>query len=456
MCEFLDNFIFEDADDGTLKGLIRSVTSFLTKAEEHLTTAKFNVSSQNVEIAEDEKEEKEEGNVPNIQYMEPVLEESMMRRLKKELAQLSYTSTGTKKPGVCLFGGERYVYSKSTADLEPQPLASTVISDVLDVVNMKLNMDYNSVLVNRYANKNVGLGWHQDNEDSIDQTRSIATLSVGATRRFWLADDNKRDEYVLEENSALVMRPGLQITHFHRVCCGTATANQRGVRYSLTFRRLLPSVSTPDQESPETPSSPHTASEHKDCLKGLVFGSSLTKGLKEHLLSRRGKNFGVFTNSGAHVDGVMQDVLREAIKGDICRKCVDTVFFVCGGNDVENRRLHGFTESYEKLVDYASYIFPNAGIKVVSLLPRRLRYSNHLSDILRANDALSTICEARENCRYINIFSYYIKDRKNFFDSNCKEMVLNSKLFSKDSLHFNYKGNSVLGKVLIAVTYNPR
>ena len=145
MCEFLDNFIFEDADDGTLKGLIRSVTSFLTKAEEHLTTAKFNVSSQNVEIAEDEKEEKEEGNVPNIQYMEPVLEESMMRRLKKELAQLSYTSTGTKKPGVCLFGGERYVYSKSTADLERQPLASTVISDVLDVVNMKLNMDYNSV-----------------------------------------------------------------------------------------------------------------------------------------------------------------------------------------------------------------------------------------------------------------------------------------------------------------------
>jgi len=464
MCEYLDNFKFEKADEDTLKELIRSVTSFLSKAEEHFTTAKLNASSQHVEVVEEEEEKEEEKeearSVPNVEYVEDVLEGRLMVRLKEELFQLPYTSTGTKKPGVYLFGNERYVYSKATANLKPQPFASTVTSDVLNVVNKKLNTDYNSVLVNRYINKNVGLGWHQDNEDSIDQTRSIATLSVGATRRFLLADDTKRDatKSELVDNSVLVMRPGLQSTHFHKVCLGTTDSAQRGARYSLTFRRLLPSVSTPEENEklPDTPvsSSPHT--EHKDCLRGLVFGSSLTKGLKEHLLSRRGKNFGVFTNSGAHVDGVMQDVLNEALKGEICRKCVDTVFFVCGGNDIENKRLHGFAESYKRLVDVASDIFPNAGIKVVSLLPRRLRYSNHLSVMGRANDTLSDICEARENCRFINIFSYFIKDRKDFFHNSGKEMVLNSKLFSKDNLHFNYKGNSVLGKVLIAVTYNPR
>ena len=448
MCNFLDNFCFEEADDSTLKGLICSVTSFLKKAEEHLATTKLNLSSQVIVVEDIE--------VPNTEYMEHVLEESLMERLKLELAQLAYVSTGANKPGVSLFGNERYVYSKATVNLEPQPLPATVTNEVLGVVNSRLNTDYNSVLVNRYANKNVDLGWHQDNEVNIDQSRSIATLSVGATRRFLLADvisdDDRRDELVLEENSLLVMRPGLQSTHYHKVCRGLTHHTQRGVRYSLTFRRLEPSVSSPDQE---TTSSLHTASEHKDCIKGLVFGSSLTKGLKEHLLSRRGKDFAVFTNSGAHVDGIMQDVLRVAQKGEICRKCVDTVFLVCGGNDIENRRLHSFAESYDKLLGVTSDIFPNAGIKVVSLLPRRLRSSHHLDDIQSANDTLFKFCEKRSNCKFINIFSFFLKSRKNFFDCKGKEMSLNLKLFANDRLHFNFKGNSVLGKVLIAVTYNP-
>ena len=200
------------------------------------------------------------------------------------------------------------------------------------------------------------------------------------------------------------MRPGLQSTHYHKVCRGLNHTAQRGVRYSLTFRRLKPSVSTPDQETTRATSSVHTASEHNDCIKGLVFGSSLTKGLKEHLLSKRGKRFAVFTNAGAHVDDVMQDVLSVAHKGEICRKCVDTVFLVCGGNDIENRRLHSFAESYDKLLGFTSDIFPHAGIKVVSLLPRRLRYSHHLDGIQSANDTLSKFCEKRSNCKFVNLF----------------------------------------------------
>jgi alkylated DNA repair dioxygenase AlkB len=453
MCEFLDNFNFENADDDALKMLIGSVTSFLMKAEGHLAKTKLNLSQDHSMEGD---EEKDDEYVPNILEVHKVLDEALLEKLTGELTQLTYTPTGPNKPSVCLLGNERYAYSKATANLEPQPLAFTATREVLDLVNERLDTDYNSVLVNKYANKNVSLGWHQDNENTIDQTQSITTLSVGATRRFWLVDDDaSRQEFLLEPNCALVMKPGLQTTHFHKLCVGRANMPaERGVRFSLTFRKLLPSAS--GQGSPANPTPEHAVdADHKDCLRVLVFGSSLTKGLKKDLLSKSGKNFGVFTNSGAHVHGIMKDVLREADKQNICRKCVDTVFFVCGGNDVENRRLLGFSQAYGKLLDYTGFIFPNADIKVVSLLPRRLRNKNHLNDMQRANDILSAICEERENCNFINIFSYFLADRRNFFKNDCK-MFLNSKLFAKDCLHFNYKGNSVLGKVIIAVTYNPR
>ena len=88
-------------------------------------------------------------------------------------------------------------------------------------INSTCNTNYNSVLVNRYINRNVALGWHKDDEMSVDSSAPIASLSIGATRLFAITDNldaKMRSEMIeipLVDNALLIMKPGLQQTQFH-------------------------------------------------------------------------------------------------------------------------------------------------------------------------------------------------------------------------------------------------
>ena len=471
MCDFLDNFDFATNDVATISNMVASVTAFLSKAEEHYANTVLDLSQS---MAQSPSKEPECSAIASkTTHHSDFLAKELVDKVKSELPTLMYTSTGTKKPAVCLFGEEKYSYSKETTDLPLHPLASSVVGEVLQCVNERLGTFFNSVLVNRYANKNVALGWHKDDEPTVDQSAPIMTLSFGATRRFCISDSTsqvKRSQLMmvdLKENSALVMKSGLQQTHYHRVDSGRSSISEEcGVRFSLTFRRLVPgtapkSVGTPAPGSESVSESVCAPDEdgHSDCYHGLVFGSSLTKGLKDYLLSRRGKKFAVFANSGAHVDGIKQDVLNVATDTDICRKCIKSIFLVCGGNDTEhlnrNKKSHvNVISDYESLLDVLADVYPNAVVNVISLIPRRVKYSNHLEQMINVNKGLSRLCNARSGCKFIDIFTYFLKDKKKCIRENM--LILNEKLYGKDNLHFSYIGNSILGKVIIGVTYNPR
>ena len=217
----------------------------------------------------------------------------------------------------------------------PTPItSSSTLLKVLDTVNSKLGVVYNSILINSYPDREVKLGWHQDNEVEINQSVPIATLSVGAARRIQFSDNRSNKSNTIEKllinNSVLTMRPGLQSSHHHRIMMGRKKYDyETGPRFSLTFRRLhgvgnpdvslaphtTPSVlptrlpsSPPQALSLETPVPSHGTAEtarpspaaHINCTNCAVFGSSLTKGLKSDLLSKRGKTFKVFTK-GEHI-----------------------------------------------------------------------------------------------------------------------------------------------------------
>lgn len=468
MCDFLDDFDFDATDVATLSNMIASVTAFLGKAEEHYAKTVMDLSQSMVQSPS--KEEPESSAISSkTTYHRDFLDKELLDKVKKELPTLTYTSTGTRKPAVCLFGKEKYSYNKGTADLSLHPLSSSAVGEVLECVNKRLGTSFNSVLVNRYANKNVTLGWHKDDEPAVDQSQPIMSLSFGATRRFCISDSPsqvKRSQLMmvdLIENSALIMKSGLQQTHYHRVDPGRGSITEEcGVRFSLTFRRLVSGsspkpVGTPASEDVPTPVAEN---EHADCFHGLVFGSSLTKGLKDYLLSRRGKKFAVFTNRGAHVDGIKQDVLNAATDTGICRKCIKSVFLVCGGNDTENLNRDSFKchlnviSDYESLLNVVAVVYPNAVVNVISLIPRRVKYSNHLEQMIKVNKELSNLCDARSSCKFIDIFTHYLKDKNKYIRDNV--ITLNEKLYVKDNLHFSYIGNSILGKVIIGVTYNPR
>jgi alkylated DNA repair dioxygenase AlkB len=102
--------------------------------------------------------------------------------------------------------------------------------------------------LNWYTNEQDHLGWHADDDDpGIDHSRPIAVITLGNARdlqtryRFdaYRPHDAWDDPltFTLEPGSLLLMRPGMQQTHQHRVRKGSRQGSER---ISLTFRGLLP------------------------------------------------------------------------------------------------------------------------------------------------------------------------------------------------------------------------
>ncbi len=141
--------------------------------------------------------------------------------------------------------------------------------------------------------------------------------------------------------------------------------------------------------------------------------------------------------------------MREIEKDDnVDCHAVTCIFLVCGGNDIENaKNIDNVKEDYKKLLVYAQQAFPNAAINVVSLIPRRPKYNNHIDDMHAMNDWVLSHCE-NYGIRFVDIFHFFV-------DKLSRK--LNYKLInSRDKLHFTKVGDSVLGKVLIAVANRPR
>lgn len=66
---------------------------------------------------------------------------------------------------------------------------------------------YNSALLNLYHSGKEGMGWHSDNEDSIVPESAIASLSLGAERKFRFRHNETREivEMLLPDGSLLLM-----------------------------------------------------------------------------------------------------------------------------------------------------------------------------------------------------------------------------------------------------------
>ncbi len=82
------------------------------------------------------------------------------------------------------------------------------------------------------------MGWHSDNEREIGARPVIASISLGAARRFVLKrrdDPSIKLALDLPRGSLLVMAGNTQKLYRHAL---PATAKPIGTRINLTFRRI--------------------------------------------------------------------------------------------------------------------------------------------------------------------------------------------------------------------------
>jgi len=127
----------------------------------------------------------------------------------------------------------RYPYSGTAFVPEPWHPALLRLRDRLAAF---CGASFNSVLLNRYRDGDNGMGWHSDNEPELGPAPAIASLSLGAARRFLLhrRDDHaKKAEVLLEHGDLLVMGGQTQRHYQHSL---PKSAQPLAERPNLTFR----------------------------------------------------------------------------------------------------------------------------------------------------------------------------------------------------------------------------
>jgi alkylated DNA repair dioxygenase AlkB len=131
-------------------------------------------------------------------------------------AGISYTYAGVKKSGLhwteALFGIKQKVEAITGAK-------------------------YNACLLNLYHEGEEGMGWHRDNEKEIVAESSIASMSLGAVRKFAFkhATTNERLDIELANGSLLDMKGPIQQHWYHSL---PKTKRIKQMRINLTFRLM--------------------------------------------------------------------------------------------------------------------------------------------------------------------------------------------------------------------------
>ncbi len=131
--------------------------------------------------------------------------------------------------------GASYRYSGVRHAPHPWPQALSALRGRLAA---ETGADFNSVLANLYRDGRDSMGWHSDDEPELGPRPLIASLSLGATRRFVLRrrdDPARKLALELPHGSLLLMRGDTQAGWRHAL---PRTARVAGARINLTFRRV--------------------------------------------------------------------------------------------------------------------------------------------------------------------------------------------------------------------------
>lgn len=139
----------------------------------------------------------------------------------------------------CWMGDPDARYRYSGADFLPHPWAD-VLMPVRDRLQEELCAPFNSVLLNRYRSGTDSMGWHSDDEAELGPQPVIASLSLGAARRFLLRCRDQhaaKAEFLLADGDLLVMAGRTQAHYQHALPKSTRVQAER---INLTFRHIAP------------------------------------------------------------------------------------------------------------------------------------------------------------------------------------------------------------------------
>ncbi|MEJ6475119.1 alpha-ketoglutarate-dependent dioxygenase AlkB [Pseudoalteromonas piscicida] len=128
----------------------------------------------------------------------------------------------------------RYSYSGKLLENAPWP---PMLLGIRATLEQRFNVTFNAVLANFYRDGQDSMGWHSDDEPELGPTPVIASLSLGATRKFKIRHKSNQSvtDILLETGSLLVMQGDSQRDYQHAL---PKQAKVTQGRINLTFRSV--------------------------------------------------------------------------------------------------------------------------------------------------------------------------------------------------------------------------
>ena len=131
----------------------------------------------------------------------------------------------------------QYTYSGVTK--QALPWFNTLL-EIKALVESKTNETYNACLLNLYHDGEEGMAWHSDAEKDLKENAAIASLSLGAQRKFAFKHKQSKQtvDVQLKHASLLVMKGETQKHWLHRLPPSKKVTEPR---INLTFRTIVDS-----------------------------------------------------------------------------------------------------------------------------------------------------------------------------------------------------------------------
>lgn len=176
-------------------------------------------------------------------FLRPDRADRLLAELRAELdwqqREIKLFGRKVKSPRLTAFHGEPgSVYTYSNLRLEPQPWTPALDEIRTELADVSGHV-FDCVLANLYRDGSDSMGWHSDDERELGIEPIIASVSLGAARRFALHHRRRKDQRVaidLEHGSLLIMAGQTQHHWKHAL---PKTRRAVGERVNLTFRRIV-------------------------------------------------------------------------------------------------------------------------------------------------------------------------------------------------------------------------
>ncbi len=134
-----------------------------------------------------------------------------------------------------LYGNNNKSYAYSGITMQPHPF-SEKLNYIKSKVEEAAQLQFTACLLNLYRDGQDSNGWHADDEKELGQYPQIASVSLGATRKFkFRRKDNHKEKFEIDLNhgSLLLMLGKTQAFWQHQIPKTKKVINER---INLTFR----------------------------------------------------------------------------------------------------------------------------------------------------------------------------------------------------------------------------